>query len=690
MLFERRTTREVLADNRGISASIPEALAGVVLKLIIIAGIAGALAAGFAFWAQSAASAETSSGFQNANIAFEKAVHEADVVTGTGSDRVGLLRDVAGGKCEVQTWQTGTREGKKTLQVDTVTRAGACSTSTPLHAAGSAADSKVFLFNIDTPAFAYANLGGRTITFDSKQAASLASGAKPDGVKSANWDDVRPYKVTMSLQTQNEDANASAKKAVSTGYTNVVAVTEADDDLRYVPTPSTNPIPGPVKITGITRSTSAGTTIAGTREGVAVSFTGAVCKDMPTKVTTSYTRQSPSTATPVSTVLQDSLNGSVKTVHLGSVPNGSVGGVVVTAVCVEGGAASTDSRDYAQKVPTPALTVTQGDAANKHVVSWTKVSSLPTSYTLTKAAAYGTENNAPVATTALTRTITYTEGMTFANKTDYSVRANVGSGDGPAVAGSITTPWPTVPSATGIAWKHTGANAADSKGALSWKYTTTCPAGTTLFGRVVENRTGQSNGTYSNTARATSPFTANRTSYTWDPSYALQGYSYGVGVDSYCDSDVTPFNSATKSTQSPNFTTPMARPAAPVWDAYNHREYVRGTDRTWSTCFYGWEQPVCPTMTIDYKTYCSPGSWVGWSSYTSTSPGATYSHTFGWKDYWHVAGLTTMPVTYKDAVYQCFTPWVDNAGADTPTNPRALTSPAGKSKAVTVWRVWPY
>ena len=690
MLFERRTPRDVLRDKRGISASIPEALAGVALKAIIIAAVGGLLAGGIAFWAQATASAETSSGFQNASVAFEKAVQEADVVVGTNANRVGLLRNLPNGTCEVQTWQARSHDGAVGLQVDIAAKAGVCAPTTKLHAAGSAKDSKEILFNIATPAFTYANLGGRAVAFNATGAGTLATGTKPAGTKKANWEDTRPYKVTMSLQSRNADTSAAAQKSVTTAYTNVVTITEAEDDLRYVPTPSTDPIPGPVKITSLTRSNVEGKDVGGGKEGVAVSFTGAVCKALPTKVTVSYAQQSPTAAAAVSSIIKAPRDGSQVTVHLGKVPNGSTGEVTVSAVCVEGGAASTDNGSFTQALPTPATTVTQGTAANKHDVRWTAVSSLPTTYTVTKSAAFGTELDAPHVTSALTRTYTYAQGTTFANRTDYSVVASVGGDEVPASSASITTPWPATPAATGIKWTHTGTSPKIQKGVVKWNFDATCPAGTTLQSRVLENRTGQANGTYDTTAKATTAYTVNGKSYTWDPDYALQGYSYGVRVDSYCDSNVTPFNSAVQNVQSPYFTTPMAQPAKPVWDAYNHREMQRGTDRTWSTCFYGWEQPVCPTMTIDYKTYCSPGSWVGWSNYTSSALSGSYNHAFGWKDYWHVAGLTTMAATYSNPVYQCFTPWVDNTGPDTPENPRALTSPAGNSKVVTVWRVWPY
>lgn len=981
MHLVRRTRRDVLRDKRGISASLPEALAGAGLKAIIIAAVGGVIATGFAFWAVSTASADTSSGFQNANVAFEKAVHEADVVVGTDDSRVGLLRDLPDDKCEVQTWQGMDRDGAIGLQVDIKTVDGICTPTTPLLEAGSAKDSKELLFNIEEPVFTYANLGGRELAFNASGVATLTTGAKPEGTKKSNWEDVRPYKVTMTLQSLSEDTAAAAKKSVSTGYTNVVAVTAAADGLRYVPAPSSDPIPGPLDITSVVRSETTGTAYAGAREGIVVTFTGGVCESGPTKVVVSYTQQSPSAASPVNTVRNGVLTGSQQKIHLGSVPNGSTGVVEATATCIDEGVVVKDSMgftqrvpatvltvkqssvgnhvhnlswvkvsslptlftvawkigsteftkgtdqlayaatnkvgstlgvpieygvtavvdrnmspeaqasittplpkppptevgagptgvgwqavtctpgstaeyaaryyqqvgtstavnwgaltawgtarqlkdvttpgygrsvyevhsrcvstesgaksdvsvsdtdafyepeavkvsaarsttagtlysgaregvvgmysggrcygntpttitatwngqspnrfdvkveagtkvltgaaqsvhvagvpngslgsllinsrctagttgigvaraSYAQPVPAPVLSVKQGASVNQHVVSWTAVSSLPTTFKVSKTAQKGTENNSPAPTTALTQTFNYLAGTNYGNKTDYRVTATVESTAKMSLLESITGTWPATPTASTIAWKHTGSSRADSKGTVSWAFSGSCPAGTTLQSRLNENRSGKSDGKYDTAVKKTTAWGNGTRSYAWDPSYALQGYSYGVNVQVQCASNVTGLTSTITSAQSPYFTTPMAQPAAPVWYAYNYKDYIRGTNWTWSTCYYGNEMPNCPTMTVDYRTFCPSGSWVGWSNFTSiTRYGAMYNHAFGWRDYWLLGGSTPMDVTYTNARYQCFTPWVDNAGADTPQNPRTLTSPAGANKVVTV------
>lgn len=988
MHLVRRTRRDVLRDKRGISASLPEAMAGAGLKAIIIAAVGGVIATGFAFWAVSTASADTSSGFQNANVAFEKAVHEADVVVGTDDSRVGLLRDLPDDKCEVQTWQGIEHDGATGLQVDIKTVDGVCTPTTPLHEAGSAKDSKELLFNIDEPVFTYANLGGREITFNAAGAATLTTGAKPDGTKASNWDDVRPYKVTMTLQSLSEDTAAAAKKSVSTGYTNVVAVTAAADGLRYVPAPSTDPIPGAVKITGIVRSTTHGTQYVGVREGAAVTFTGAICEARPTKVTVTYTQQSPVAAPAVSTTVNAQLTGAATTVHLGSIPNGSTGEVEVAASCIDEGVVVKDSlgytqsipattltvkqgasgahvhelswvkvsslptsfnvqwrigatgfstntdqlkytatnkvgstlgipieytvvavidrnvspdakatittpfpkpapsqvtatftganwtavtcvpgstpeyasryhqqvgtstavswttlsewgtsrqlRDvttpeyartvvevqsrcvsaesgaqsapaisatdafykpealtvsavrstvagsmysgaregimalysggrcygntptqvtmtwqpsgglpevkaeagtqvltgasygynlagvangskgsllvntrcavaptssqtaigvartsYTQPVPAPILTVKEGTSANQHVLNWTAVSSLPTTFQVSKRAAVGAENNAPAATSALTQTLNYAAGTNFGNKTDYSVKATVDTMTGTSPTQSITGQWPTTPAATGITWTHTGSSRADSKGNVTWNFSGTCPAGTTLNSRVLENRTGQSNGTYDTAVKKTTAWSAGTKSYAWAPSYALQGYSYGVGVDTQCVSNVTGLSSPVHNGQGANFTTPMAQPAAPRWNAINVWNGAntggRPTYQTRSSCYYGTENVTggCVSIRIDYITYCPAGSWVGWSNFTSTdwNP-VSYNHPFGWGDYWLTGARRN--VVYSNPAYQCFTSWVDNSGADTPQNPRTITSPYGANTTITV------
>jgi hypothetical protein len=949
MGINMRARRDVLRDKEGVASSLADAIGGVSLKLITVSIVGGLLATVLTFWVINGASADTSSGFQTSSLGFEKAVQASNVVVGINDKRVGLLTDMPSNKCEVATWQTGTREGETTLVVDTKTVAGVCTPTTALLAVGAGDTSQELLFNIDAPKFAFSNLGGRKIVFSSTGTPTLVTGAKPADVKAADWNDVRPYKATLELATLNEDTAAVAKKAVLSAFTNVINVTAADDDLRYVPSPSDAPIPGPVRITGVARSTTTGVAYAGAREGAAVTFAGAVCPSGPTKVIVSYTQQGPSAAPAVNSVLNAVLTGADTTVHLAAVPNGSSGAVEVAATCVDGGVVEKTTLGYTQTVPATVLTVKQNAAPEKHDLTWIPVSSLPTTFelrwtvgaknnallTTTSALAYQSvnavggnlgltstytivatvdSNDSPVATasitnpfpqapativtsnvggatwaaiacttgatpqyasryyqqtgtdatvtwtaltgwstarsltgvttpgygrtvaqvhtrcvanvsgevspandnfdvfyapeaiqiaagrsavagteymgaregmiawhagarcynnsaskidltwqpttpagqspvtssrvlvpkgtvgesvdlanvyngaqgnlvgtasctagktststlstafsqtlpnpgltvtqttpeahrldwnrvstlpttfsvewkstngtggvagstTALTYTKTYAAGTTYGMNSDYSVRPVVGNLTSSSYVGT-STPWPAPPIANSITYTHTAAGAY-TNGNITWNNGAACPAGTTARSRQVANAAGLSNGTVDWREQAASAFTNNKTGE-GNLIAMLQGYTYAVRVDTQCYSPVTGSASAVGNAQSAFFVTPMAQPAGAIWDAWNYRENIRGTQWTYHT------SPGVGSIRVDWRTFCSPGSWMGWSNWTSTSwTGSRFNHAIGYSDDWQLpAGWTTGGITYGLAEYSCNTPWVVSA-----------------------------
>ncbi len=960
MSLKRRTPREVLGDKSGIATSITDVLGGIGLKSVVLVAVGGTLATLFTFWAVSAASTDASASFQTTNLTFEKEVKEADVVVGIDTTRVGLLKNV-GDDCEVQTWQASSRGDKTTLQVDVDTVAGECASTTPLLAAGSAEDSRELLYDIDTPTFTYANLGGRAIEFDDAGAASLASATRPEDVKKIDWDDTRPHKVTLTLKTLSEDAAAVTKKAVATGFTEITNVAAPEGDQRYVPAPSDDPVPGPVTISGVTRSTTTGATYAGVREGIKVTFNGGVCVDGPSKVEVSYTQQSPSAAVPVNAVLEAVLTGEAKSIHLTNVPNGATGTVEVAVQCLEGGvtekqtalhtqpvpptiltvaqnavkenhdlswiavsslpttfevrrtpdgasesllgttssltyqstfeaganlglkvdysviavvddvrspkatgsittpmatpaaatvtgsaagaswaavaceanatpqyaerhyqqtgtstavswsnlttwatsrtafvttpaygrtvfevqtrcvatktgaisptstsanasfyvpealtvsvarstttgtayegaregatilhsggrcyngtastinlkwvpatptgqsnvsapsnskvqpatvqsvdisnvkngakgavestvtcngvttATASKSTAYTQSLPKPVLTVTQGTTNNRHQLDWNKVSSLSTSFQIAKTAEAGTQNESPAATTELGKELVYTAGTNFGNKTSYSVTATVNGISQTSSTKSITTAWPTNPKAEDITYKRTGAGGIYQGGTITWSYSANCPGGTTLQGRLLENRWGRSDGTVDQTVKHTTAWTDGMVKYTWAPDYSRQGFRYSVRVESYCKSDVTGIKSSTAATQADRWTTPMEKPAKPVWDGFNLKDKERGTDWTWSSPLDGSEK----TIVADYKDYCPQGSKLGWTTYTATDwLGDKYSHEWGWYGYWKI-DTTSEKVVYGNAKYSCDTPWTTSPVSEVSSN----------------------
>lgn len=958
----RRSISEVLRDRRAISVSMPELMTSTFLKFTTIGLTTGLVVAGIIFGVVTVSNTSTSGGFQNANAMFEKSISTSDMVVGYGTNRINILTDVDGGRCQVQTWQGHLADGSRSLQVDTATVNEACTATIAPRRALMNDDSLALVRDVENPAFVYSNAGGRAITYSSAGAATLASGVKPDGVKQGDWDDVRPYKVVLSLASANADTVEAATKAVATGHTDVVNVTPAADSIRYVPTPGTDPIPGPIEITDVRRSSTEGTTIAGVREGITVTIGGAVCASGPTTLNVSYTQQAPTTAPTVNTVRSLTLTGQTTTVDLGGVPNGSTGTVEAAASCIEGGAvekastaftqavprptltvklnsdpnkhdlswaavsslpttfelgwavggrtdadirpltttdklaytstmrpgenlgmttmyqlvakvdtvtspkheqtihnewpktpASTvsprfngatwaaitcptgsyaeysyryrqqsqsstgswtamsawattrtltgvttaeygrtlyevDSRCradgpfrtstpersaqngyyvpeamqmsvarsttagemiggvregaqfiytgarcyadvptqlqasshayetghselsdttrvmpagtktidfpgipngseaeveayancagvpsdsvgglvfYEQPLPTPVLTVAQGANANQHVVSWNKVSSLPTNFRVFKTADKGSENANPPVTTALSQTLNYAAGTNYGNKTDYVVDAEAGVSGARTTAKSITTPWPTIPSGTSIGYTRTGLHNHYPYGRINWNHTASCPSGTTLESKMLENRHGRDNGTFETDVKSQTPWIANLRQTDWGPGSANQGYAYGVGIQTKCKSNVTAIESSVTTAQSNNFVIPMATPAQSRFDGYNFRENRRGTNWTYSTCTA--TTSACHSMVVDWTTSCARGSWVNWSDYFVISWSNTrYHHAYGWRDNWELPNGGHQWVYYQGAQYTCATPWA--------TSPRSPVS----------------
>lgn len=531
MWHGRRSSKEVLKDKRGISTSLVETLGGISLKMFSVTLAAGLLATLLLFWVSASSSADTSSGFQTTGISFEKAVKDSDVVIGIGNKRVGLLTDTADGRCEVQTWQNGSRDGHTTLHVDTKTVPGVCKPTTALIALNKGDTGQELLFNIAAPVFTYSNLGGREITYSSTGAPTLVTGTKPAGAKLADWDDVRPYRVTLNVETLNKDTAAVARKAELTGVTNVVNVTVAKDDLRYVPSPNTDPVPGPLRIPAVGRSTTVGTVLGGVREGVSVTITGGVCPPgaggtpTPSTITTTYTRQSPSSAAPVTTSTTKTLTGTATAIDLGSVPNGSSGAIEVSVKCPGGSVIEKAVIGYTQPIPAPVLTVRQNAAAEKHDLSWPSVSSLPVDYQMRWSSSNGRSGAA--STAALTMTNVQSVGTTFGYTTTYWLKAVVDSVATPESSASISNNW-ALPGTPGL-WL----GGVPDRAVWTWSGVG-CPAGTNVeyMARYVREDTGE--------AAWSAPTTS--TSYAVDTQW--QGYTYRADAAARCFSPVTGNRSA--------------------------------------------------------------------------------------------------------------------------------------------------
>lgn len=596
-----RSYQEVLKDKRGLSTSIVETLGGSALKLLSIGMAGGLLATLLTFWVVSTSSADTSSSFQAASIAFEKAVRESSVVIGGADNRVGLLSDNPDGTCKVQTWQGGTRDGHTTLNVDTQTVAGVCKSTTPLVALGAGDSSQELAYNIESPAFSYSNLGNRAITFDAAGVPTLATGTMPAGVKPVDWADVRPYSVKLDLASLNTNTAQVTQKAQLSGVTNVVNVAVATDDLRYVPAPSTDPVPGPLRITGAVRSTTVGTLYSGAREGVAITLTGGVCPSGPTKITVSYTMQSPSVVPAVTTVVSIQLTGATTTVNLGSTPNGSSGAVDATATCIDGGVAEKSSTGYTQLVPAPVLTATQGSPAETHNLSWTQVSSLPASYHLSMTSTNGRSGSLDLP--GLSTPFNQQLGTVYGFTSTYKVNATVGSVTSPDSApASITNNWPAVVKPTTYndgGWTYGNPNT------VRWYWTAaSCPAGTSAQYIAAPWRmdAGFFNGW-------TAPFSATY----YDQSTWYQGYDYSVDMQARCWSSVTGSASGYVYANGPAFTRNVDNPPAIRFDM--------------------WQNGTRELITNPY-TYCSGGAslyeWIVEASWDVIWIGGPRNGNTGW------------------------------------------------------------
>jgi hypothetical protein len=538
MRTRSRTQRDVLRDKSGLSTNIVEALGGISLKMILMVVIGTIFAGLITFWAVAASSTGASAGFQTSSVGFEKAVTGADIVVGINANKTSLMKNVAGTKCEVSTWQSGTRDGQTTLKVDRKTVAGACATTTPAVAAGAGDLSQELLFGIKAPVFTYQNLAGRPITFTAAGVATLATAAQPADVKKLDWEDARPYKVTLTLENLDKDTAKVTRKATLASFTNLVNVTPSNAGNHFVPPINPDPIPGPLRITNATRSDTTGAEYAGVKEGVAVTFAGAVCPAGPTKIVVGYAQQGPSPKAAVTTVVNEVLTGADKTVHLGMVANGSTGLISVTASCKADGVEEKASSGYTQTVPSTVLTVAQNAAPEKHDLSWVAVSSLPTSFEVFWSNPTGLLADSAGTTTALKMTTAQKVGTTHGVRTNYEVTPTIDGNSAAGAPGNITTSWPASKASIvttdvdGSTWttivcpagtsgeylsrfyQQAGDNtAADSKLATDWSATRAYAHSTPANGRTV----------FKVSARCASPYSQSEANDASDMAYMPSG-----------------------------------------------------------------------------------------------------------------------------------------------------------------------
>jgi len=596
------------------------------------------------------------------DIEFKQDVRAATLVHGFDTTRVALLTTVSG-KCTIKQWFTTTIGGTTSLRSSSTTVAGECSNATVVSAPPAEAELRVD--QLQSAPIVYENLGGRTITFDASSNPTLASGSKPADVDETDWNDLRPYLIRIDVKSANENLAKFSRQGIFTGTTAIVNVPVASD-IRYVPPTKPIPTPSELRIASVVRSQTIGTVYSGAREGVTVTFTGGVCAAMPTTLNLTYTTTSPTGVAPVNIVTERTLTGAASTIDLAGVPNASTGSVALTAACGVGSAIKDAAANYHQELPAPTLTAVVGSAPEQHQLTWTAVSSLASSFRPSWSSDFGGDD-AEAPTSNLAMTMRFAAGYTYGGTFTYVVTATVNGETAQSKPAKVTQAWPAAPAAQGITYTRTGYSGNFVSGTVKWSFATGCPAGTTLQAQQLENRTGQSNGTISSTVNYTGPWTASLTSVNWAPSYATQAYAYGMGVNTRCVSSTNGLISPVTAAQSANWITPWATPATPVWDAYNYRDWVRGTNWTYSTCLTA----GCASMTVDYKTYCPAGTWVSWSNWISQSwTGGRFSHPIGYQDNWKLPdGSNAAAVYYMAAEYTCASPW----SAASPHSPQSGT-----------------
>ncbi|WP_454111156.1 hypothetical protein [Leifsonia shinshuensis] len=624
------------------------------VKVFIVAAMLFVLVA--TLIASVSATAATNGRYNVNSLQFEKDVQASTVVKGLGDSAIAILTTTAAGSCGVKVWEAGEAGGHKAVFTKETTAAGACTASTAAATFPSTAGT-LEVGDLSTVSFAVENLGGRTITFDDAGNPTLASGSRPASVSEADWTDLRPYRITLDLSTAANRVGTYAKSRQYVGTTRITNVPQADPSLHYVPPATPVVAPSALTITGVVRSNSAGASYSGAREGATITITGGVCAAGTTKLTITYTPATPTGLPPVSTITVAPLTGAAYSVELAGVQNGSEGTVLAVASCGDNSMTVQDQRDYHQAVPPALLTVKQGTTPEQYVLTWTAVSSLATSFEPSWSTSFGTDDQMPE-TTGLTATKAFATGTTYGATITFWVTAGVGDDSTKSAPAAITTAWPATPAGANMTYSRTGYSGNFVSGQVTWSFTGTCPAGTTIQASQLENRTGQSNGTVSNTVNYQGPFQNNLTKVPWSPSYATQGYLYGMGLQTRCASPNGLYSPVVQ-VQSNSWITPFATPAQSSWQAFNFRDYVRGTGWTYNTCA---ASNCAKSIQVDWGTACPAGTWVGWSNWYSRSwTGNVFTHPYGYQDNWGLpSGVNSSVVTYYGAQYYCSSPWANS------------------------------
>ncbi|QNE48671.1 hypothetical protein F1C58_16570 (plasmid) [Glaciihabitans sp. INWT7] len=679
-----RTRAQVLQNRTGgISVSIPDLMVSMIVRIIVLTGLVSAIGVMLFIFLSTTTSTQTSASFQASSLRFTAAVGKADIVKGLGTDTAVLMttRTSPSGveSCDIVTWRDVQVNGVLTLVNDKASSAGKCDDSTPIPAP-SPVGRDALLANVTPSIFTFENVGGRSITFDSAGNATLAAAVAPAGVPAQDWADVRPQRVEMKLGADAKGLTTYARNAKMVGLTSVVNFAEAQPGSKYVPPAEPIVAPSAIGQVWVTRSATAGDIYGGVREGATVSFLGGICQDMPSLVTITWAPSSPAGQSPESATFSRVMNGNPTVFNMPRVRNGSEGEAQVSVKCDLANKPDEASALYTQTVPATSLTVANGTTAEKHDLSWTPVSSLPTTFgvTWTAAPVKPTASGDEGSTTALAKTVTFPLGTTYGFATNYKVTPTVNGLDGNPAYGGVSNAWPAAPMASAITYTGTGSGAKITDGSISWGYAGACPAGTVSSSREIQNKIWNGTTGAVSTGNYTIGAFGTKTNAVWNPTYALEGYPYQERVDTKCVSPVTGSQSKVSTAQSATFYTRMNSPAAPVYDGFDFRDFVRGDTEGFATC---WNiQPTTCNKTypaglaingggfnesyqMDFITYCPAGSKLGWSYYHTENlsipgPGNDKGY-FGKQDGWQIGdGTQVAHYLHSRPVYKCDTLWV--------------------------------
>jgi hypothetical protein len=668
--------KSVLTDTRGISVSIPELMVSLGVRTVVITSVVAGLSVLLLLSASTSTSTSSSAAYQAASLSFKTDVANADFVKGDGTTAVALMSNTGSG-CVVTTWRDISDGSTNTLVSDKTTLSVPCSATTGIPAP-SATGRIARLNDVSANKITFANVAGRAITFDSTGNPSLATAAIPAGVGTQDWNDTRPQVVSLTSENVNAHASADAKAETLVGYTGILNYVQADPNAQYV-NGSGGPIVKPVPPTSlkVARSPITGAVYQAEHEGVTVSFDGGNCSSGPTTTTVLWTPQTPAGQTPVSTTFSRVLTASTS-VELSKVANGASGAVTVSAACDTVTNPATATKSFTQTVPNTVLNVAQGASAQVHKLSWSAVSSLPTSFRIDWSSTNGLVNGTLATTSGLSYTATQQVGSTYGFTTAYGVYPTVANISPSGSTATISNSWPAAPSASAI--KYTSAKATNPiGGTISWTVAATCPAGTIESAQEdTDYRSDVASG-WATMAKPTAvkgdytlgSWASNKTSVAWDPSYALQGYPYAESVSTKCTSTVTGSTSGVTAVQGAQFITPMVQPPKPTWKVANLLNGSVGAKSGPETCrLYG--SAVCDdkydgdkaktdSLVLNMGTVCASGGFVGWSvldaqSWKSTTDVFVFS--FGDREGWELgASEASEPVKYYNGQYTCNTLW---------------------------------